>query len=125
MGIVGGIAFAANLACFALLYRHRADNLNMTSTWVCSRNDLIANIGVLLAAAAGYGLNSRWPDIVVGVIIATVFLASALTIVRQALRALRAGSLARPAPPLTDGDRPSTVNVASGRSRATRTACVP
>ena len=48
MGIVGGLALAANLVCFFLLYRHRGDNLNMSSTWLCSRNDLIANIGVLL-----------------------------------------------------------------------------
>lgn len=42
MGIVGVLALTANLACFVLLYRHRGDNLNMSSTWLCSRNDLIA-----------------------------------------------------------------------------------
>src|SRR5579859_1610671 len=42
MGVIGGIALAANLICFLLLYRHRGDNLNMSSTWLCSRNDLIA-----------------------------------------------------------------------------------
>jgi Co/Zn/Cd efflux system component len=45
MGVVGAIAFAANLVCFYLLYSHLADNLNMSSTWLCSRNDLIANVG--------------------------------------------------------------------------------
>jgi cation diffusion facilitator family transporter len=89
MGIVGGIALAANLVCFFLLYRHRGDNLNMSSTWLCSRNDLIANVGVLLAAGGSYLLVSGWPDIIVGGIIASLFLGSALNVLRQAIRALR------------------------------------
>ena len=90
MGIVGGLALVANTVCFLLLYRHRSDNLNMSSTWLCSRNDLIANGGVLLAAAGSYLLASRWPDIVVGVIIAGLFLLSALGILRESIRVLRA-----------------------------------
>jgi cation diffusion facilitator family transporter len=89
MGITGTIALAANLVCFFLLYRHRADNLNMSSTWLCSRNDLIANVGVLLAAGGSYLLGSRWPDIIVGGIIASLFLSSALHVLSQAIRALR------------------------------------
>jgi len=89
MGIVGGIALAANLICFGLLYRHRGDNLNMSSTWLCSRNDLIANVGVLLAAGATYLLASRWPDIMIGCVIAGLFLRSAISVLRQAVRALR------------------------------------
>jgi cation diffusion facilitator family transporter len=89
MGIVGGIALVANLVCFFLLYRHRSDNINMSSTWLCSRNDLIANVGVLVAATASYLLVSRWPDIIVGVIIASLFLTSAIRILRQASQALR------------------------------------
>ena len=50
MGVIGGMALAANLACFLMLYRYRGDNLNMSSTWLCSRNDLIANLGVIVAA---------------------------------------------------------------------------
>jgi cation diffusion facilitator family transporter len=90
MGVVGSIALAANLVCFFLLYRHRGDNLNMSSTWLCSRNDLIANAGVLLAAASSYSLASRWPDIIVGVIIASLFLSSALKVLGQATREVRA-----------------------------------
>jgi len=90
MGIVGGLALSANLACFFLLYRHRGDNLNMSSTWLCSRNDLIANVGILLAAGSCYLLASRWPDIIVGAIIAGMFLSSALSVLRQSLQALRA-----------------------------------
>jgi cation diffusion facilitator family transporter len=89
MGIVGGLALAANTGCFVLLYRHRSDNLNMSSTWLCSRNDLIANLGVLLAAGATAVFTSRWPDIMVGVAIALLFLRSAFGVIREAIRALR------------------------------------
>ena len=89
MGMIGGLALAANLVCFFLLYRHRRDNLNMISTWLCSRNDLIANIGVLMAAAGSYVLMSRWPDILVGVVIASLFLSSALQVLRPSMQALR------------------------------------
>ncbi len=88
MGIIGGVALAANLVCFLLLYRHRSDNLNMSSTWLCSRNDLIANVSVLLAAAGSSLLASRLPDIVVGSLIASLFLSSAFSILRQSIRAL-------------------------------------
>jgi len=104
MGIVGGLALVANTGCFVLLYRHREDNLNMSSTWLCSRNDLIANLGVLLAAGTGALFASRWPDIVVGAAIALLFLRSALAVIYHAARALRAsattvgGSLPQPAP---------------------------
>jgi cation diffusion facilitator family transporter len=89
MGFIGGLALVANLICFFLLYRHRSDNLNMSSTWLCSRNDLIANSGVLVAAAGSCLLISRWPDMLVGVIIASVFLSSALHVMRQSLESLR------------------------------------
>lgn len=89
MGFIGVLALIANLVCFFLLYRHRDDNLNMSSTWLCSRNDLIANVGVLLAAVGSYALTSRWPDIIVGVIIASIFLMSALTVQTQSIQALR------------------------------------
>lgn len=89
MGVVGAAALTANLVCFFLLYRHRGDNLNMSSTWLCSRNDLVANVGVLAAAAASYVFASRWPDIVVGAIIASLFLGSAVGVLDRAMRALR------------------------------------
>lgn len=90
MGVIGAVALAANLVCFFLLYRHRADNLNMSSTWICSRNDLIANVGVLFAAAASYMLSSRWPDITVGAIIAALFVMSAVGVMRDSRQALQA-----------------------------------
>jgi cation diffusion facilitator family transporter len=89
MGVVGGLALAANLTCFFLLYRHHSDNLNMRSTWLCSRNDLVANVGVLLAAGGSYVLASRWPDLVIGAIIAGLFLATSLSVLRESIRTLR------------------------------------
>lgn len=89
MGVIGAAALAANAVCFLLLYTHRADNLNMSSTWLCSRNDLIANVGVLLAAAASYAFVSRWPDILVGLLIAALFTFSAVGIFRAALKQIK------------------------------------
>ena len=90
MGVIGGLALIANVVCFVLLYRSRRDNLNMRATWLCSRNDLLANVGVLVAAAGSYVLLSRWPDILVGVVIASLFLGSALHVLWQSRQALRA-----------------------------------
>lgn len=84
MGWMGAIALFMNLICFGLLWRHRSDNLNMESTWVCSRNDLIANSGVLLAAWLTTLTLSKWPDLIVGLLIAAVFLRSAISVVRRA-----------------------------------------
>ncbi len=114
MGVVGAIALAANLICFFLLYRHRADNLNMSSTWLCSRNDLIANAGVLAAAGGGYMLTSRWPDIGVGVVIAGLFLGSAFSVIRQSFSALRAPIIA---PPRTGKPIPIPIRDVQSRKR--------
>jgi len=89
MGIVGALALMANAFCFMLLYRHRADNLNMRSTWLCSRNDVIANTAVLVAAFGVYVSQSVWPDIVVGSGIAILFLQSALTVIRESVAEFR------------------------------------
>ena len=86
MGMVGGLALVANLVCFLMLYRHRGDNLNMKSTWLCSRNDLIANAGVLCAAVGSYVFSSQVPDVAVGLAIANLFLHSAWLVVTQSLR---------------------------------------
>ncbi|CAN4277577.1 cation transporter [Pseudoxanthomonas mexicana] len=92
MLIFGAIALLANLTCLALLWRFRALNLNMKSTFECSRNDVAANAGVLIAGAAvgltGYG----WPDVLIASIIALVFLRSALGVTREAWPAWRKAS---------------------------------
>lgn len=92
MGFVGALALTANVTCLVLLMRHRADDINMQSAWICSRNDIIANVAVLIAALAAGVLESRWPDIVVGAGIAVLFLISAGAVLASGLRALRAAS---------------------------------
>ncbi len=86
MGVVGMMALAANLICLMLLWQHRGDDINMRSAWMCSRNDVIGNAGVLLAALAVYLTGSPWPDIVIGLLIATLFVRSAIAIIREASR---------------------------------------
>lgn len=88
IGAVGALAFVVNTACFALLWRHRAEDINMRSVWLCSRNDLIANVSVLLAAWAVWLLASPWPDIAVGALICVVFLRSAFVVAREARQEL-------------------------------------
>lgn len=90
MLIFGGIALAANLACLRLLWRFRSHDVNMSSTWECSRNDVISNLGVLLAAGAVAWFASPWPDIIVGACIAALFLRSAVRVIGSALPELRA-----------------------------------
>ncbi len=90
MGIVGLLALAANLACLRLLWTHRGDNLNMSSVWLCSRNDIIANTGVLVAAVGVWAIQSRWPDIIIGVVIAGIFLRSAVHVIGRSVQQLRA-----------------------------------
>lgn len=84
-----GLALIANALCFGLLYRHRSDDVNLRSTWLCTRNDLIANLAVLFAAGWVYRTQAIWPDLLVGVAIALLFLRTALTVIRDAVRELR------------------------------------
>lgn len=84
MGGVGVLALAANGICFAVLWRHRAEDINMRSVWLCSRNDLIANVSVLLAASAVWMTLSPGPDIAVGALICALFLRSAFLVAREA-----------------------------------------
>lgn len=90
MGVIGIMALAANLACLFMLTRHREDDINMRSVWLCSRNDIIANVGVLLAAGGVALSGTRWPDVAVGTVIAVVFLSSATKVLREAAHEIRA-----------------------------------
>lgn len=87
----GIAALVANCFCLFLLTRHRSDDLNMKSAWVCSRNDIAANLGVLLAAAGVYLTQTVWPDIAIGILITGLFLWSAFRIVQQAWAELHSG----------------------------------
>lgn len=84
MLVFGGLALVANLACLRLLWRFRADNVNLSSTFECSRNDVIANTGVIAAAVGVALLDSPWPDIAVAVVIALLFLKSAFRVTAEA-----------------------------------------
>jgi Co/Zn/Cd efflux system component len=88
MAAIGTLALAANALCFSLLWRHRADDINLRSTWLCSRNDLIANGAVLAAAVLVAWSGSGWPDILVGIGIAILFLRTAALVLRESLEAL-------------------------------------
>jgi Co/Zn/Cd efflux system component len=83
MGIIGTLVLLGNGICFVLLYRHRSDDLNMRSTWLCSRNDIIANAGVLIAAFGVYATQSVWPDVLIGGAIAALFLKSAIAVLTE------------------------------------------
>jgi len=93
IGIVGLMALIANGICFYMLWRHRADDINMSSVWLCSRNDIIANISVLFAAAGVWLTHSGWPDIVIGLALAVLFLRSAISVLGTAMTALRSQQL--------------------------------
>jgi len=99
MGAIGALALAANGVCFALLWRHRAEDINMRSVWLCSRNDLIANSSVLLATVAVRITLSPWPDIAVGAFICFIFLRSALLVAREARAELKLNHLQPSAAP--------------------------
>jgi len=82
---IGTLALVANAYCFSLLWRHRADDINLRSTWLCSRNDLIANGAVLIAAGLVAWSESLWPDVIVGIAIAVLFLRTATLVLRESL----------------------------------------
>jgi Co/Zn/Cd efflux system component len=84
VGVVGLLALAGNAACFALLYAHRGDNLNLRSTWLCSRNDLIANLAVIASAGVVAVTGSLWPDLLVGAGLALLWLRTSARILHEA-----------------------------------------
>ena len=84
MGIVGGLALAANLFCAFLVYRYRNDDINMKSAWLCTRNDVLANLGILVAAWGVAFTHSFLPDMVVGMLITILIFRSSLNIIQEA-----------------------------------------
>jgi Co/Zn/Cd efflux system component len=90
MGAVGFAALAANAASFGLLCAHRHGDANMRSAWICTRNDVLGNLAVLLAALGVFGTGTGWPDIIVAAIMAGLAMQGATTVIRQSLSELRA-----------------------------------
>ena len=89
MGVVALLALAANLISVVLLIRFRNGDSNVRSVWLCSRNDAIGNLAVLLAASGVWATDTAWPDLLVAGIMASLFLWSAMQITKQAIRELR------------------------------------
>lgn len=85
MGAVGFTALAANAASFVLLWAYRNDDVNMRSAWICTRNDVLGNLAVLLAAAGVFGTGTGWPDVLVATIMAGLALQGSAIVVRQSL----------------------------------------
>jgi Co/Zn/Cd efflux system component len=90
IGLIGLLALLANSLCLYLLWSHRAEDVNMRSVWLCSRNDIIANVSVLIAAAGVWLTDTQWPDLLVGLGIAALFLHSSLAVMRDAARTYKA-----------------------------------
>jgi Co/Zn/Cd efflux system component len=88
IGGIGLVALGANVGCLLLLRAHREDDINMRSSWICSRNDIIANLAVLAAAMGVRAFESWWPDVIVGCGIAMLFIVSAIAVLRTALEQL-------------------------------------
>jgi Co/Zn/Cd efflux system component len=106
MGVIGVLALIANLASVSILVRYKDGDANVHSVWLCSRNDAIGNVAVMIAALGVWSTATAWPDLSVATTMASLFLTSAVQILRQAWREYRAGArttgvtlMSRPAVP--------------------------
>jgi Co/Zn/Cd efflux system component len=90
MGVIGMTALIANGGVAVMLYRFRSGDANMRSVWICSRNDVIGNLAVILAAAGVFGTGTGWPDFIVALIMGSLGISGAIQISRQALSEIRA-----------------------------------
>ena len=89
MGFIAALALIANSMCLALLWKHRNEDVNMSSVWHCSRNDIASNLSVFVAAAGVWSTHSQWPDLVVGLALALLFLNSARSVLQRGLGELK------------------------------------
>ena len=86
MGLIGGLALIANVISAVFLYAFRDGDSNMQSVWLCSRNDAIGNVAVILAAVGVLGTGSLWPDIIVAVIMSVLGLTAGYRVIQRALQ---------------------------------------
>ena len=91
MGTIGFLALLANMVSVLLLLKYREGDSNIRSVWLCSRNDAIGNVAVIMAGAGVFASGTVWPDIIVAFIIAGLFMHSSVKIARQALSELKKG----------------------------------
>ena len=89
MGIIGALALGTNLASVFLLVSYKDGDANVRSVWLCSRNDAIGNVAVMIAALGVWGTATGWPDLIVAAVMASLFLSSSYQIIRQALEERR------------------------------------
>ncbi|HVS26463.1 MAG TPA: cation transporter [Burkholderiales bacterium] len=85
MGVISILALIANGTCLALLWKHREEDINMSSVWECSRNDIASNLSVLIASGGVWLTQSGWPDLVIGSLLACLFLRSAIRVLQGAI----------------------------------------
>jgi len=89
MGVVGFVALAVNASVAFMLYRFRTGDSNMRSVWICSRNDALGNVAVMLAALGVFGTRTAWPDLLVACVMGVLALSGALTVLKQARSEIR------------------------------------
>jgi len=94
IGVVGFLAMTVNVGVALMLYRCRSSDANMRSVWLCSRNDALSNVAVMLAALGVFGTASAWPDLLVAGVMAVLALSSSWSVLRQARGELRAVTVA-------------------------------
>jgi Co/Zn/Cd efflux system component len=97
MGVVGFLALAANLGVALMLYRHREGDSNRRSVWLCTRNDAIGNLAVMLAASGVFASGAAWPDLAVAFVMAGLALSSCYRVIMQAVREIRGAASLNPA----------------------------
>ena len=98
MGGIGVLALLANVTSVLILVRYKDGDANVRSVWLCSRNDAIGNVAVMLAALAVWATQTRWPDLIVAALMAALFLYSSMRILQQSLAEMRSdGAAAGPA----------------------------
>ena len=93
MGLIGFLALAANVASVLLLMAYKDGDANVRSVWLCSRNDAIGNVAVMLAALGVWGSGTGWPDLIVAGLMAALFVNSSVQIIRQSLQERRGAAL--------------------------------
>lgn len=96
MSVLSVLALVVNTICFVLLTRFRGSDINLRATWICSRNDMLGNVGVLVAAGLVAWTGSAWPDRILGLAIALIIVRSAISILREALPLARAPRITPP-----------------------------
>jgi Co/Zn/Cd efflux system component len=94
MGAIGLLALAVNVTSVLVLMRYKDGDANVRSVWLCSRNDAIGNVAVMLAALAVGFTGTKWPDLIVAAIMAGLFLSSSMQILRQSVQELRSAPIA-------------------------------